>query len=103
MCEKSSLHRVLNEIGIKSLTDTTSVAPENCFDSLDDALFDALCEEYGVGLRIINDMPAKKLSNEAKLEILNRVLELKHQMILDSIKDIDECSVTGYRLEKMPI
>lgn len=79
-----------------------TVIPPESFDRLDDLLIRHLAIEYG--LHHVDDVLALEvpLTGERKFEVVNRVLELFHQTIIDSIKDVDEMPLSGYRLERMP-
>lgn len=113
-----TLVAILNAIGINSLEDTTSIAPVDCFENLSQDLVLKLATDYRLSYvlpdNVVGD-PNKegiveiKLDAERKLELVNRVLELKHGMILDSLKDNDndpkdigtDRELKGYKLEKL--
>ena len=113
-----TLVAVLNVIGINSLEDTTSIAPVDCFENLSQDLVLKLATDYRLSYvlpdNVVGD-PNKegiveiKLDAERKLELVNRVLELKHGMILDSLKYNDndpkdigtDRELKGYKLEKL--
>ena len=102
-------------LGIKSLEDRTSVAPVDCFETLDQDLVLKLAQDYRLSYAVKpssanGDLFEMQLDAEGKLEIVNRVLELKYGLILDSVKEVDnqesdigtERQVRGFRLELMP-
>jgi glucokinase len=105
---KPTLEKILSTLGFKSINDLQTVISSESFESLDDLLIQNLVKEYQ--LHLVDDILAlqKPLTGERKFEITNRVLELYHQMIIDSVKDVDELltvsgrKVYGYRLELMP-
>jgi len=101
-----TLLEILQKIGVKSLEDRISVAPVDCFENLDGDIVIRLVTEY----RLSYVVPNERLDAERKLEIVNRVLELRHGLILDSVKEVDNKSedigtnrqICGYRLEVLP-
>lgn len=104
---KKSLEKIIESLGFKSITDLQTVIPPDSFDRLNDSLVRCLAIEYG--LHNVDDVLVLEvpLTEERKFEIVNRVLELFHHMIIDSIKDVDEVTfcgqkVEGYRVEVMP-
>jgi hypothetical protein len=103
---KPSLEKILEVLGFESIKDMQTIIPPNSFDSLDDSLVRHLVVEYN--LHYVDDVLEKSLTGERKFQIVNRVLELFHKMIIDSIKDVDEMrtvcgqKIYGYRLELMP-
>jgi hypothetical protein len=105
-----ALNRVLQGIGLRSLSDLVTIAPEDCFEKLDEKLVLDVAAEHKLTLGLMTPRP---LDAESKLEIINRVLSLKYEMIIDSVKDIDggdhsktdtypEEAARGYRLEHLP-
>ena len=92
---KQSLTKILDVLGFKSIKDTITIVPLDVFDTLNEQLVFLLAKEYKLNMTLDN------LSSERKLEIVNRVLELFHGMIIDSVKELDSLSVSGYKLEQM--
>lgn len=105
---KPSLRKILEKLGFQGLHDLITIVPSTSFEFIDDNLLYELVDEYRISAHIlIPDVPVNKVySDEIKLEIINRVLELKHGMIIDSVKEMDSSSdnlsIDGYRLELMP-
>lgn len=94
---KPSLVRVLKSLGFKCDNDMSTIIPLDAFDKLEDSLVIEIIDEYKLGLSGIY-IP---MDGERKLELVNRVLELKHGMIIDQIKEIDAKDKEGYQLENI--
>lgn len=92
---KQSLTKILDVLGFKSIKDTITIVPLDVFDTLNEQLVFLLAKEYKLNMTLDN------LSSERKLEIVNRVLELFHGMIIDSVKELDSLYVSEYKLEQM--
>lgn len=99
---RPSLEKILNILGFKSISDLKTVIPLDSFVCLDDMHVMHLVIEYDLHYADDARILLRPLSGERKFELINRVLELYHQMIIDPIKDFDDMPVVGYRLEHMP-
>lgn len=113
---KNSMIRILNALGFASIDDKTTIIPADSFERLDSELVMAAVREYRISFwdaDIIatdppadrNDSPRSNMTAETKFETINRILELKHEMIIDRVKDFDgieSADEHGYRLESMP-
>ena len=113
---KSSMVKILSTLGFKSIDDRTTIIPSNAFEMIDSELVMAAVREYRISFwntDIIpnsevntDNSPRSQMSAETKFETINRILELKHEVIIDQVKDFDELEDNrkshGYRLEAMP-
>lgn len=95
---KQSLVDVLVKLGFKHTRDLITIVPVDSFEKLDESLVLKVCEDYKMNLKGIY-IP---LDGEMKMELINRILELKHGMILDEVKELDGRDQEGYGLEDMP-
>lgn len=96
---KPSLLNVLQELGFKDGNDTQTIIPPDAFEKLREVSVIEMIDEYELGLHGIY-IP---LDAERKMELVNRVLELKHGLIIDSIKEIDGLDQEGYELERLVV
>lgn len=100
---KPSLIRVLESLGFTSGRDLDTIVPPDSFEKLDDALVMNMIDEYKLGLSGVY-VP---LDGERKLELVNRVLELKHGMIIDEVRDFEKGEggkdKDGYELENITL
>lgn len=100
---QASMLNILSALGLSGPDDTATCIAADAFDVLDPQLVLDAAREYKLHM----DTPTDTLSitAETKFEIINRILELKHGMIIDQIKDVDCVAIEysgGYRLEHMP-
>jgi hypothetical protein len=95
---KQSLVDVLVKLGFKHTRDLATIVPADSFEKLDDALVLKAAADYKLHLTGVY-IP---LDAEMKFELINRILELKHGMIIDEVKEIDGKEKEGYELEIMP-
>jgi hypothetical protein len=95
---KQSLVDVLIGLGFKHTRDLITIVPLEAFEKLDEALVLKAAQDYDLRLTGVY-IP---LDAEMKFELINRILELKHGMIIDEVKEIDGREEKGYDLEIMP-
>lgn len=93
---KASLVDILVKLGFNHTRDAITVVPPDSFEKLDDKLVMKAVDEYQMHFTAVPPLDA-----ETKFEIINRILELKHGMIIDEVKEIDNKG-EGYDLEEMP-
>jgi len=96
---KQSLLNVLKELGFKNEYDMQTIVPPDAFEKLREVSVVEMIDEYELGLSGIY-IP---LDAERKMELINRVLELKHELIIDQVKEIDDKDQEGYCLEKFVV
>ena len=110
---KYSMNRILEALGFTNICDKTTIIPADSFDRLDSELVMAAIREYRVSFwnteititPMDEESPRSKMTAETKFATINRILAFKHEMIIDSVKDIDGIESEGehgYRLEIMP-
>ena len=95
---KQSLIDVLTSLGFKDARDLVTIVPPEAFEKLDESLILKAVQDYGLRLSGVY-IP---LNAEMKFELVNRILELKHGMIIDEVKEMDGKEKEGYELEIMP-
>ena len=95
---KPVMVQILVNMGFLHSRDFETIVKPNCFDLLDDDLVKKAAKDYN--LHDYQDVDF--LNSERKFQIVNRILELKHGMIIDEIKEMDGRSEEGYDLELLP-
>ena len=95
---KASLIDVLLSLGLKYSRDMQTIIPPDAFEKLDDTLVVNMIDDYKLGLSGVY-IP---FDAERKFELVNRVLELKHGMILRELTEIDDVH-EGYELEEITL
>jgi hypothetical protein len=89
---KSSLVKILNVLGFKSIRDRETIVPTDIFCKLNSQLVFWLVREYKIKTNL--DI----LSSDLKLEIINLVLELHHNVTIDYVKKGEDSLTSGYKL-----
>lgn len=89
---------ILETLGFKNINDTETIIDIHSFEYLNPRLVIDAIKEYGLCDNILEGN--KILSTELKFQCVNRILEFRHEMIIDPTKDMDELP-TGFRLEKL--
>ena len=108
---KPVMVQILVNMGFLHSRDFETIVKPNCFDLLDDDLVKKAAKDYNlhdyqdIDLGFLNSetpVPGFRRNSERKFQIVNRILELKHGMIIDEIKEMDGRSEEGYDLELLP-
>ena len=94
---KPSLDKILKILKFESLNDLTTIIQEDNFNLISTCDINNLIEDYGLFFTIQSNY-----SMERKREIVNRVLELKYGLIIDSLTSFDNLG-EGMHIEKMPM
>ena len=96
---KASLINVLTSLGFKYSRDFYSIVPIDVFENLDDSLVVKAMEEYKINLGDVRP----SFDAEIRMEIVNKILELKHGMIIEIVPlfDREESEPDGYVLEEL--
>ncbi len=103
---KPIMIKILTSLGFQSPEDEKTVVSPDAFVNLDENLVIQALYDYKMhfadhgGLRASSNL-VRPLSEEMKFQIVNRILELKHGMIIDPVKEFDDRG-TGFGLENMP-
>lgn len=96
---KTSLIEILTKLGFKHPRDIYTIVPLDVFEDLDDSLVAKAIEEYGI--RLGDARPP--FDAEIRMEIVNKILELKHGMIIEVVPlfDREVSDPEGYVLEEL--
>ena len=106
---KPSMIKILNILGFHNINDITTIISEKDFNKIDSNMIRELIIEHEIGQNILGqniiDLDRFHDNNDTfydldtKLAVINRILQLKYEMIIDNIKEIDN---NFYKLEFMP-
>jgi hypothetical protein len=102
---KPSIDKILKLLGFQNINDITTIITEKDFDKIDNELIIEAIKEHDIGKNIITN---NNISLDTKLAVINRILQLKYEMIIDTIKIIDNIKIEQknvynyYKLELMP-
>lgn len=91
--------QILISLGFLHSRDFNTIVKPNSFELLDDDLIRRAVKDYNLheNLDVTTFLDAEK-----KFQIVNRILELKHGLIIDEIKEMDGKTEEGYDLEMLP-
>lgn len=96
---KESLIKILKKLDFEAIYDFDKIVEEKKIyeglDSIDFYEINKLIKDYTLSIII-----RKEYTNDRKLNIINRVLELKHEVIIETLTKYDELG-EGYRIKKM--